>query len=165
MKTLQLKDGSLVTLENGKAVIRKDGIWAEGIDPDKMMDDLDQFEDQLSEQLDEEIFFDIQNREEESNWVQLRHAMLHGDIIHVIETGEEFLAYRKLYVYLGRGKASNWEGFEKQEGSYPDSSGGMSEGLIYSQPHRETDSPLDMYNNWEDDFEVTASMIRARNTY
>ena len=109
----------------------------------------------------------LQHREEESNWVRLRHSMLYGDIIHVIETGEEFLAYEKggLYVYLGIGKASNWEGFEKQEGSYPDSSGGMSEGLIYSQPHRETDSPLDMYNNWEDDFEVTASMIRMRNTY
>lgn len=96
------------------------------------------------------------------NIQNLRNAVANGDIIHVQNTGDEFLRYKVgdefRYSYIGTGYASDWKDAEgvtvEENGEYPDCVGGMSISDLYTQPNKDVPNPLDGDEGWEDDWEI-----------
>lgn len=94
----------------------------------------------------------------------LRAAVKNGDIIHVENTGEEFLRYKiegeydYRYSYLGVGDITDWKDLEGVEleldGEYPDPVGGLITSNLYVQPNQEVLNPLDEFEGWEDEWEI-----------
>lgn len=102
--------------------------------------------------------------------ITLRNAVANGDIIHVQNTGDEFLRYKVgdefKYSYLGPGLERYWKDQDgvvfEENGEYPDCVGGLSESNLYVQPNREVNNPLDGDEGWEDDWEIMPEGFRYK---
>lgn len=91
-----------------------------------------------------------------------RLAMQNGEIIHVQNTGSEFLRYKVdgeyKYSYIGTGYESDWKDQDgvivEKDGEYPDCVGGLSVSNLYVQPNKDVLNPLDEFESWENDWEI-----------
>ena len=89
-------------------------------------------------------------------------AVQNGDIIHVQNTGSEFLRYKVdgeyKYSYIGTGYESDWKDQDgvilEENGKYPDTVGGMSISNLYVQPNEDVLNPLDEFEGWESEWEI-----------
>lgn len=161
-------------LENGEIVpVNLTGKELEGygISPSEDCQDLQEFEEELSERFGTELSFSGLSEEErktQDNWIKLKAAVLYGNIVHVEKSEEEFLNHKDFWAYIGTGKTGDWENDDaveiEEEGEYPDSVGGFSISKLYKQKNTLVNSPLNDFPGWEDEWEITDTIIRYKNS-
>lgn len=153
------------------------GLSGDDIEPSEMCDSLEDFESELSDNLDRNgnrlnLAFSGLTEEErkiQDNWIKLRKVVEHGYIVHVASTGEEWLTDMEDIWILAytRGSESDWNTQEAldsgvqvdEKGLYPsDGQPGYVEGKIYFQKNREVNNPSEIY-----EFQVYEDHISGRN--